>query len=218
VGHAGAAQVTWRYDPPSSSLWITRHSRPMCVPPAVLCVDCGTSTRCAIRASRPPSSAAAGGGHAPGGPCVCRQRRVAIAAGRARGARLVPLAPRGGAHRAATARAIRTSPALPPSGAPVPHPTSTRVGAGSSPTPDRGPLRASTAVEHLRPTTGSGPGPVGGERPRRRRPAPKPGQVDGGARLQRKKRYTRRCAGLESLAPAVICALSSFPYTVAPPA
>jgi hypothetical protein len=47
----------------------------------------GTSTSCAARASRPPSPAAAGGRRAPGGPlaCVCRQRRVAMAAsGRAR--------------------------------------------------------------------------------------------------------------------------------------
>jgi hypothetical protein len=35
-------------------------------------------------ATRPPSPAGAGGGHAPCGPCVCHRLRIAIAAGRAR--------------------------------------------------------------------------------------------------------------------------------------
>jgi hypothetical protein len=90
------------------------------------------------------------------------------------------------AHSAATAGAIRAWPPPPPSsGAPVPHPTSTGE-AASSPTPDRGLLRGSATVENRRPTTGSGPGPTGDERPLCRRPATTPGQVDGGARLQRK--------------------------------
>jgi hypothetical protein len=61
-----------------------RTVRPMCVPPAARRDRGGTSTRCAARATRPPSPAGAGGGCAPCGPRVCRRRRVAIAAGRAR--------------------------------------------------------------------------------------------------------------------------------------
>ena len=57
---------------------------PMCVPPAARRRSSVTSTRRAAHATRPPSSASAGGERAPCGPCVCRCRRVAIAAGRAR--------------------------------------------------------------------------------------------------------------------------------------
>ncbi len=73
-----------RRDRPS---WRWRRARagpPICVPPAAS-HDLGrTSTRCAARATRPPSPPVAGGGCAQCGSCVCRRRRVAITAGRAR--------------------------------------------------------------------------------------------------------------------------------------
>ncbi len=54
------------------------------VPPAARHERGGTSTRCATRATRPPSPAGAGRGRAQYGPSMCRRRRVAIAAGRER--------------------------------------------------------------------------------------------------------------------------------------
>jgi hypothetical protein len=71
---------------PSRRWWRARVARPMCVPPAARRDRGGTSTCCAARSAQPPSPAGAGGGRAPCGPCVCRRRRIAITAGRARAA------------------------------------------------------------------------------------------------------------------------------------
>jgi hypothetical protein len=80
--------------------------RPMCVPPAARCNRCGTSTRCAARATRLPAPASAGGGHAPCGPCACPRRRVTIAAGRARA---VPPAQRDRPPQPALADGVRST-------------------------------------------------------------------------------------------------------------
>ena len=90
----------------------------MCVPPPARRDRSETSTHRAARATLPPSPATAGGGPALGGTCVCRRRRVAIAA---RQARTVPLArrdrpslprpvegPRWAAHVCAAAGASRS--------------------------------------------------------------------------------------------------------------
>ncbi len=73
-------------------------------PPAAHRDRGGTSTRCAARATRPPSPAGASTGGATCGPCLCRRRCVASAAERARA---VPLARRDRSPRPAMAEGTR---------------------------------------------------------------------------------------------------------------
>ncbi len=66
--------------PPLGRCW-PRGAPSMCVPPAA---HRDRRASCAARTTRPPFPAGAGGGRAPCGPSVCRRRRIASAAGRAR--------------------------------------------------------------------------------------------------------------------------------------